>query len=365
VSATISAVPVQLTNPIIKLVGSNPDTRVSKGTVESTFEITDYTNGIFVPSIRLNTQLRGDIVSISPIIEGKKYSVVVSVSASGSVEIFAQNFIGRESSLRINNYVIRCDYGREINLVNYLPYNDRYSATEELSEFEKFTLFFEEYLNSIYESSEEGCNLSMLQKIADITKLHDIDSINVNHIPFLANMMGYEIDVNKNEIGTFGGKGDMSDEDFKAYQEKALRFVVRNLPNWYSIKTTSNSIKIMLLSFGIIGNAVEYYTLDYDKMWKLNRVEANKFVSDDMGASWFPTPHLSVGVNISETDVEIISDVNVRKQVLNAMEAIRPANVVLESIVGYTDAQLPEVSTTIKFKTTKTINVGIDKMVIV
>ena len=36
-------------------------------------------------------------------------------------------------------------------------------------------------------------------------------------------------------------------------EDKYLRFIISNLPTWYKIKTTRNSIRIMLFSFGIIG----------------------------------------------------------------------------------------------------------------
>ena len=46
-------------------------------------------------------------------------------------------------------------------------------------------------------------------------------------------------------------------------QQKYLRFVVQNLPNWYKIKTTKNCSKVMLYSFGLIGvwlNIIQSYS---------------------------------------------------------------------------------------------------------
>jgi hypothetical protein len=198
----------------------------------------------------------------------------------------------------------------------------------------------------------------VLEKVASLTSLHDIDSLDSKYIPYLANMMGYDIDINKSQIGTFGGNTlDLTDEEFKAYQYKSLRFVVSNLPNWYSIKTTRNSMKIMLLSFGIIGDVIEYYTLDYKDSWKLNKVTDNKLVADDIGTDWFPTPHISIGINLNESDMDVVSSLQVKEQIVNAMEAIRPANVVINGVLGYVETNLPDSVVTIKFQTTKSINV--------
>ena len=43
----------------------------------------------------------------------------------------------------------------------------------------------------------------------------------------------------------------------------------------------------MLLSFGIIGDIIEYYTLDYNKHWKQNRTIGDQYVSNEMTKEWY------------------------------------------------------------------------------
>jgi hypothetical protein len=171
-------------------------------------------------------------------------------------------------------------------------------------------------------------------------------------------MLGYDVGINRSEIGTFSSTSGTYLDSLEKYQEKCLRFVVGNLPNWYSIKTTRNSVKMMLLSFGIIGDLIENYTLDYDKYWKQNRTKAGQFVDETITKEWYPTPHISVGIDLRNTQNDIVYSDQVKK-VISSMETIRPANAVIDSLQGYiTEITTPTIGVSVSFRTSKSINVS-------
>jgi hypothetical protein len=211
----------------------------------------------------------------------------------------------------------------------------------------------------MYKNFDETCNLSILEKINKLESLHDIDTIDPIYVQNYANMLGYGVDINNDELGTFTTNSstvyaDSNDE----YKNKILRFVIGNLPNWYAIKTTRNAVKMMLLSFGIIGDVIEYYTLDYDKSWKANRTVGDEYVSKEMTKEWYPTPHISLGIDLMNSENSIVYNSEQIKNIVNAMEDIRPANVVINGIQGYvSETPVQTVYLNISFRSTKNINI--------
>lgn len=351
--------------PIIRFLGADPENKISSDVISATFEISDYTNKIIKNSIGLTETSRGILSEeIQTIDSGKKYIVTVIVSASGYVQISAMNYFGKTATFTEENFIIRCSKGRKLNLVNYLPPILREDNIGNESEFSKFTRFFEDYLNTMYKSFDESCNLSVLEKISKLKDLHDIDRIDPTYVQRYANMLGYGVDINHDELGTFSKQSLGYSDTSASYQNKVLRFVVGNLPNWYSIKTTRNAVKVMLLSFGIIGDIIEYYTLDYDKKWKQNRTVGDQYVSDEMTKEWYPTPHISVGIDLLNNDNEVIYNKPNIGNVVNAMEDIRPANVVINGIQGYvSETPVQMVYLNVSFRTTKSINVPRDHQI--
>ena len=178
-------------------------------------------------------------------------------------------------------------------------------------------------------------------------------------------MLGYGVDINNDELGTFTTNSSTVYADSNdVYKNKILRFVIGNLPNWYAIKTTRNAVKMMLLSFGIIGDLIEYYTLDYDKSWKANRTKNDQYVSDEMTKEWYPTPHISLGVDLMNSDNSIVYNSDQIKNIVNAMEDIRPANVVINGIQGYvSETPVQTVYLNVSFRSTKNINVTRDQQI--
>lgn len=195
--------------------------------------------------------------------------------------------------------------------------------------------------------------ISILEKIHRLTELHDPDLIDIKYIQFFARNLGYDINVSRNEVGVSAagslGTGDFSTESpcLSADSDKYLRFVIRNLPTWYKIKSTRNAINIMLYSFGLVGEFIEYYTNNYypfvqiyNNDGSLRYPDVGKWRLDyerdltDLPNSWFPTPHFAVSITI-DNSVNISDDVARRKKVINAIESIRPINTVFRHLSAY------------------------------
>jgi len=197
--------------------------------------------------------------------------------------------------------------------------------------------------NAGYDTSAQ--KISILEKVARLTELHDPDLIDIDYIQFFASNLGYNVNVSRDEIGNSGTNdnfgttefaGECSAVDINRY----LRFVVRSLPSWYKIKTTNNSIKVMLYSFGLIAELKEYFTDSY-----LPSSEGGKWRTDDAGDlsqinnNWFPTPHFLIRVNFDESS-DVSFDIQRRQKVIRAIESIRPVNAVFKGLEGYVVRQM-------------------------
>lgn len=339
--------------PVITYVGSTPETLVVNygETIETTFNVSDNLFGILSASIGVTN---GTLQSVTSLNDNKSYQVVVSVSASGSVSLSAMNVLSNSATYQVNNYIFACD-GRKINLTNYVPNHLAFDNNGRDSEMMTLTSFFEGYLNTLYTNLDKPCSLGVLEKTNRLRNLHDPDTMELDYIQFFANYLGYNVDVNKSELGGFVSNPNSSayddgpdivngEEVFNEYKKKALRFVVRNLPNWYSIKTTRNAIKTLLLSFGIFGDLLEVYTNDYVSDWVINNIPPGTYVSNGMTNDRFPTPHMYVSIDINNTSLEnIYGSESVLSSVYKSFEAIRPANVVFEGLVGKFDVVAPPV----------------------
>jgi hypothetical protein len=192
-----------------------------------------------------------------------------------------QNYLEKEDYISLcGPSTIRLAPDKLINLVDFLP--------DYLQETDIYDLikFYEDFLNEMYsginglEMTETAINtsaseirfsipeenlsddprISILEKIKRLSELHDPNLIDIEYIQFFAKYLGYNIDINRTEIGGFGAFDSDSTVCSAAESEKYMRFVVENFPNWYKIKTTKNMVQIMLYSFGLIGDIAQYYT---------------------------------------------------------------------------------------------------------
>ena len=195
-----------------------------------------------------------------------------------------------------------------------------------------------------------GQKISILEKIKRLADLQDPDLIDIEYIQYFAKNLGYNIDINRSDIvgSQLGNLATIEEQaTFAVDQQKYLRFVVQNLPNWYKIKSTRNAIKIMLYSFGLIGDLIEYYTNanstdDYSStnpaMWKYNfDLSGGSFVFNTLKQipdGWYPTPHFAIVINIDKS-TDISFDISKRQAVIRAIDSIRPINTVFMGLVGY------------------------------
>ena len=172
-------------------------------------------------------------------------------------------------------------------------------------------------------------------------------------------MLDYDINLNREELAIMNNYGEYND-NLETYVDKMLRFVVSNLPNTYSIKTTRNSIKILLLSFGIMGNVLETYTSDYKDDWINNNYEDGQYVNQDIDKKYFPTPHISIGIDIKNTPIEVLEN-NIVVRMMDAVESIKPVNIVLDGIVGVgQDIKIPSFTVYTRFMSTNVISITKD-----
>ena len=193
--------------------------------------------------------------------------------------------------------------------------------------------------NASYPTSAQ--KISILEKVARITELHDPSLIDIEYIQFFASNLGYSVNVSRDEIGvsgtsteTFGTTeytGDCTESDINRY----LRFVVENLPTWYKIKTTRNAVKVMLYSFGLVGDLIEYFTDNYKQTseggsWRADFSGNLTEIDND----WFPTPHFAVYIDF-DLSSDISFELQRRNKVVRAIESIRPINTVFRRLAGY------------------------------
>lgn len=275
---------------------------------------------------------------------------------------------------------VRYGKNREINLVNYLPeyyknsdvedflqvfqdfLNEMYDGYEGLSAIE--TPYYEEVssatsghsavsatvdhirlqdLNTTsgsdgYSTSASG-KISILEKINRLTELHDASLMDEQYLQYFANYLGYNIDINYAELGNLALLNDEATPCSALDQGKYLRFAIENLPNWYKIKTTTNAVRVMLYSFGIIGDIIDYYVKgDTSVTATADNYNKGKFKREDdplLTNDYFPSPHFAININLDDSVINYSFDYEKREQIINAIESIRPVNTVFDRISGY------------------------------
>jgi hypothetical protein len=184
----------------------------------------------------------------------------------------------------------------------------------------------------IVDTSISNNRISILEKIARIPELKDPDFVDINNIQYLANYLGYNINVNKDEFGI--------DSDDPNSIDNYLRFMVSNLPTMYKTRTTRNSIKNLLFSFGLIGDIVYYYTQEYSDdglNWSYADLYFNQRIREDLKrirGHWYPTPHFAIWYDINRSGINYSYDSTKQQQILNAIESVRPANTVFRGVLG-------------------------------
>jgi len=271
------------------------------------------------------------------------------------------------------------ELGKQLNLVQYLP--------EHLldGEVEEFMTFFQDFLNEMYynvaedrgdnslfdisaanaekeyfvmatsgngepaltsaglqrkDSVSKADRISILEKAKRISDLHDPNLMDIEYIQRLATFMGYDIDLSKGQLGTFGTS---TEEETNQY----LRFIISNLPNWYKIKSTDNAVKVLLYSFGLIGELVERWTSDQleppathpatggysddSDFWITEDISDGLLFVDSIPENYWLTPHFNITINADNSLLGFLNTGHLN-EVIDAVETIRPINTVFDGL---------------------------------
>ncbi len=168
--------------------------------------------------------------------------------------------------------------------------------------------------------------ISVLEMINRLRDLHDADLTPVEFLQRYANNLGYNVDVNRGEFGNL--------QENTLDEERYLRFMLRNLPNWYKIKTTRKSVKTLLFSFGLVGDTLYWYTKNYDENdqndWILSEyiVKDGKIQEDPtkIPDDHYPTAHFMVWYDLLKSRAGTGFDTEKIGQISKAINSIRPAN---------------------------------------
>lgn len=245
------------------------------------------------------------------------------------------------------------------------------------------------FISDIYQDKDN--KISILEKISRLTELYDPELIPIDLIQYYAQNIGYNVGINRESMSFISDDEKAKDIEQRRY----LRFMIRNLPNWYKIKSNRASISIMLLSFGLVGNFRYYYTKEYSDLFDNEREgstidigahrdftileylrkelhEKDYINSDDItnllnnNNDWilttnnessniyeniseftyngddvdqyFPTPHFRLWVTI-DSDGNYSLDENKQRMVSNAIRAVKPVNTIYHGVTIYDDGQ--------------------------
>jgi hypothetical protein len=228
--------------------------------------------------------------------------------------------------------------------------------------------------------------ISILEKINRLTQLFDPWLMPIELVQFYAQNLGYDVGLNRDQIPTLL---NATEEEKQIESNKYLRFMVSQLPEWYKVKTSRPSLKVMLYSFGLIGDVVYYYTKNYTDGISTNttddtntqsvmdaiirseygtyremyadicNIQSNvnhikETIADDwLLTSWnpdsiqedvsnipdnyFPTPHFKLWFDMMESmgSQHFSTDLKRNEQMATAIMSIKPLNTVFEGIAGW------------------------------
>jgi len=320
------------------LVSAYPSNRVSNdGTpISATYSLisTQPISAIGVYDGEILTSYIEDLSDYEKIIQ-------IQTSSNGSISLSAYDVFGVSASITTSEFCVV--YGDKINLVDSIPATLRQWKDGKPSEFEQFISFFEDFLNTMY-TQLDGSKLTILEKVKKLTQMHDPDLIDYEYLQFYANLIGYNIGITKDILSQINGEDENSDN-----VNKQIRQIVRELPNWYKIKSTRDSIRVMLYSFGIIGNMQQYYSNDYSAFTLNTSTAIGETSSDIINDNW-PTPRFAIEINLLESIPSWVTQIS---NIIKLIDEIKPINVVLDRIRASLYVQSTDQSTVISTAASK------------
>ena len=187
---------------------------------------------------------------------------------------------------------------RKIDIKSYVPEYLKYKSD---GDFYEFIGVFEEYLNTMYINKTNGDQeaLSILEKIESLKTLQDAWEIDFEYINHFAKYLGFKININTDDFSSniYGKPFIELDSDEQEVIKKHVRQFVKTLPSWYRIKSTKNSIRAMLYSFGLVSDIIEKYTLDYNSTG-INWIDVPLDDTQTLPPGYYPTPHFGISVEV-------------------------------------------------------------------
>lgn len=189
----------------------------------------------------------------------------------------------------------------------------------------------------IYTSADSG-KISIAEKIDRITELQEPSLIDLENLQYLANNLGYNVDLNRGDLGiTIDNLESATSAD---EVQKYMRFVVENLPEWYKTKTSRTSIRTLLLSFGIRGDISTYYTDNYlpesqGGNWTTEDYEMLNNTIENLPNTYYPTPYFTIWADLDQSTSQLSWDFDKREQMINAINSVKPINTVFRNLSAF------------------------------
>jgi len=196
---------------------------------------------------------------------------------------------------------------------------------------------------------------SILEKIHRIAYNKDPNVIDFEYIQFVAAQMGYNIDIQSEDIE--------NNQYYTTQEEKenAMRAIIKNLPEFYRIKCTQSGLESLLLSFGIVGKVIYLYTIgnatqagyadfvdsrliegydnenmpDYVRAQEImNKRIANPSIASSVLDDWFPSPHFKVELDLLKQRIDLDGGKLGFSLLNRAIKKTKPINTVFQGFYG-------------------------------
>lgn len=180
----------------------------------------------------------------------------------------------------------------------------------------------------------------LVEKIERLVYQKDPSVIDLELLGYLARFMGYDITQISDDIS----ESNLYSSDKE--RELALRRMIQNLPQYYSLRATESGLESILLAFGVVGEVIRRWTsqddpyaefIDEDKILDRQYTDRENGVIIDL----IPTPHFFLKINI---DSALDTDIN-NGELIRARENViryKPINTVFDGIILYLTTTLKQ-----------------------
>lgn len=226
--------------------------------------------------------------------------------------------------------------------------------------YQKETINDKKYLSTI----------SVLEKIRRLADLKDARLIDFELLQYFAEHLGWDVrinlsDFNQSDLYTSKNSSLMTPEEAEEAVMKDVRAFVENLPNWYRMKGTTDAVKFILYTFGLVADIIQFYTEDYSnnrQKWATTDVyyntayyqtkasNRNEVIEDfsKIPDEWYPTPHFQIRYSINDSYTiynELFTNESRFKALVSAIHSAKPINTVFSGITGIFRTKQEYVST--------------------